>query len=656
MLSVLLFWTVYLIRGNAHGPPLFFLRKLSRIFSKRLTAFQTVSITLLYLYVARNFAKLFNLESPEPLANLYTRSYFRATWVMTALDAGFWTAMRIKNRKLRDVCSVVFSIYYLFAAERADEKVRRIRATVTVDHLRVSWDKSTTPYLRLLTSILYPCPNRFSPRPLRIARPKESVYKTPVEAWLYFEGTRDQLRSCTKLVIDFPGGGFVAMSPRHHDDKLLEWARLCPGVPVISINYRKAPEFPYPYALNECYDVYHSIIHSKGRCIGLSGDALPRIALTGDSAGGNYAAAVTLMILNATSTSSTGHLMEAGWKGLPLPDGVILIYPSLDLSMSSWMSEEELKLIRKRETLATNVNVVRRKSEYYEKTSGMEHSSISESELAAIAATKTSTMEANSAISKSPINSPSPKEYSTQLAMSSRLSYFNDRILTPEMMRAMVILYIGPHNRPDFQTDFLLSPLVAPETLLARFPKVYFLTGERDPLVDDTVVFAGRIRAAKKAVRKHRRELGLADRDGRNNGGVEVSLIQGISHGFLQMSSLFPQARREVKRCAGWLNVILEDTAGEGHTGSDSDDGGFGMAGYMTNYTSEEENPLEIGGGLGGNNSGNANGRTKGQGRPKLSRGRGSAVSLGSEEDLVLRRMKGLTVGLAGNSSPDENV
>jgi hypothetical protein len=123
VLSVLLFWTVYLIRGNAHGPPLFFLRKLSRIFSKRLTAFQTVSITLLYLYVARNFAKLFNLESPEPLANLYTRSYFRATWVMTALDAGFWTAMRIKNRKLRDVCSVVFSIYYLFAAERADEKV-----------------------------------------------------------------------------------------------------------------------------------------------------------------------------------------------------------------------------------------------------------------------------------------------------------------------------------------------------------------------------------------------------------------------------------------------------------------------------------------------------------------------------------------------------
>jgi len=91
--------------------------------SKRLTPFQTVTLTLLYLYVTRNFAKLFNLESPEPLANLYTRSYFRATWVMTALDAGFWTAMRIRRKWLRDACSMVFSVYYLFAAERADEKV-----------------------------------------------------------------------------------------------------------------------------------------------------------------------------------------------------------------------------------------------------------------------------------------------------------------------------------------------------------------------------------------------------------------------------------------------------------------------------------------------------------------------------------------------------
>lgn len=125
MLSVLVFWSLYLLRGNAHGPPIPLLRRTSRFFAKlRLTPFQTVTLTLMYLYVARNFAKLLSLECPEPLANLYTRSYFRATWVITALDAGFWTAMDIRRKWLKDICSVAFSVYYLFAAERADEKVR----------------------------------------------------------------------------------------------------------------------------------------------------------------------------------------------------------------------------------------------------------------------------------------------------------------------------------------------------------------------------------------------------------------------------------------------------------------------------------------------------------------------------------------------------
>src|SRR4051794_37340637 len=72
------------LSGNQHGPPL--VRKLSRRLTSRLTAWQNVVITLLWLYFARNFGKLVGLECPEPLANLYSRSYFRATWVTTALD------------------------------------------------------------------------------------------------------------------------------------------------------------------------------------------------------------------------------------------------------------------------------------------------------------------------------------------------------------------------------------------------------------------------------------------------------------------------------------------------------------------------------------------------------------------------------------------
>jgi len=513
-----------------------------------------------------------------------------------------------------------------------------------------------------------PASNRFAPRHIRISRPKESIYTTPVDAWLYFEGTREELKHCTKMILNFPGGGFVAMSPRHYDEMLLAWARRCPGIPIVAVDYKRAPEFPYPHALNECYDVYHSIAHTKGKCVGLSGETLPRIALSGDSAGGNYATGVTLMILNSTSTSSTGHLMEEGWRGLPLPDGLVLVYPSLDLNISSWMNDDQMKLIRQRDMRKTNRNVVKRKSEDFEHASGIvrPHKSDedddegSDSEPVAV---NRSFKGGGSVVGKtvSATTNSKPRLLSTRLAMTSRLSYFNDRLLTPEMMRAMVILYIGPHNRPDFATDFFLSPIVAPEDLLARFPKTYFLTGERDPLVDDTVIFAGRIRQAKKAVWRHRRDLGLESGRSRPGEGVEVSLIPGISHGFLQMSTLYPEARREINKCARWLNEILADRPYDDSGDDEPPSTGAGTSGggwrnHERSFTGEsmtsndEDRPLEM-------SIINGNARSsRSRGVPSRRRGRRmSNASLGSEVDLVGRRMQGLAGGLTAGLEDEED-
>ncbi|KAI7542763.1 hypothetical protein KC317_g16493, partial [Hortaea werneckii] len=84
--TVVLLWSLYLYRGDRHGPKP--LRGLSQYLSKRLTTWRSIVVFCLTWYVSRNFARVVGLESPEPLANLYTRSYFRATWVTTALDAG----------------------------------------------------------------------------------------------------------------------------------------------------------------------------------------------------------------------------------------------------------------------------------------------------------------------------------------------------------------------------------------------------------------------------------------------------------------------------------------------------------------------------------------------------------------------------------------
>jgi len=702
VLLVLSFWTTYLFRGDHHGPLL--IRKLSARLTPRLTVWQTVTLTMLYLYFARNFAKIFGLECPEPLANLYSRSYFRATWVMTALDAGFWTAMPIRRKWLRDIASIVFSVYYLIAAEQADEKVRKVRAAVTVEHLRVSWEKSNTPYIKFLTTLLHPFRTRYAPRHLKVQRPKESGQKEPVSVWIYFEGSSEELKTQKKIVLDIPGGGFVAMGPRNHDDKLMGWSKKL-KIPIVSVEYKKAPEYPYPYGLNECYDVYHSIVTTKGRCIGLSGEVVPKIAMSGDSAGGNLCAGVTLMILNAAHDDlDDSHGVGMGLRSLPPPEGLLLIYPSLDFNINSWMTDEQVRLIRERSTRQTNRGVVRKKSDYFARASGQkvpvqksnpkakaEDYDSSDSEYEDVLSTTSAapqdiqhlhvtaphpntpdlphqpphTRTLSSAYAA--LEATKPPTLSTRLAMTSRLTYFNDRILTPEMMRAMVILYIGPHNRPDFSTDFLLSPLVAPEALLKRFPKTYFLTGERDPLVDDTVLFAGRIRQAKSRWAKERRDMGLQSLSNRNGaagimGAVpEVRLIPGSSHGFLLMAGVLPQAKREIVRCARWLEEILadkpepEDNSAVGereqrprhHYRTDTGTTSVGME----STDDEGDMPLEMAmssssgaivvPGNARDGAGRGGARVRGRGR------RGSHV-LGSEEDLVGRRMQGLMGGLTG--------
>lgn len=608
--------------------------------------------------------------------------------------------MKIRTKWLRDLASMVFTLYYLVAAEQADEKVRKVRGLLTVDHLRVSWQKSTTPYLSFFTRVLRPKMTRYPPRAIRIPRPASSSYKEPVNAWLYFDGPLSALENHTKVVLDIPGGGFVAMNPRHHEDKLLGWAGKT-ELPVLSLDYKKAPEHPYPHALNEAYDVYHTLIASQGRCIGLSGTVVPRIIITGDSAGGNIATGTVLMILQSASDDAQRYPVH---DVLPPPEGLILIYPGLDMNIGNWMSDEQMALIQDRRTRKRNKNILRRKSEdYYKLTPDTPHPSDDEDKaFSPNLAPKDSSVVTADDKSVPPLKPPTdaeldlvspttltsqsttlasskPKLLKTRLAMSSMISYFNDRILTPEMMRAMIILYVGPHSRPDFSTDYLLSPLLAPEALLSKFPKTCFLTGERDPLVDDTVIFAGRLRQAKHNLFIQRKELGLLKLkevfDEREH--VEVTLIPGISHGFLQFVSVFPEGWSYIFKVARWIEEIFDGCGTRANTSQAVNERMVADRRNMregrhhqrmpTESSGDEDRPLEMsalpngakmhaGDGMEENyfSSRRKHARAKGTGRGgRKVRENGhtrdkSMVSLASEEDLLGRRMKGLAGGLMG--------
>jgi acetyl esterase len=89
--------------------------------------------------------------------------------------------------------------------------------------------------------------------------------------------------------INTHGGGFVR--PHLFRDEIYS-AKLADAIQgiVVDVDYRLAPEYPYPAAVNECYEVCRWVFSQAGKW-----DANPdRISMGGQSAGGTLTAAVAL--------------------------------------------------------------------------------------------------------------------------------------------------------------------------------------------------------------------------------------------------------------------------------------------------------------------------------------------------------------------------
>jgi monoterpene epsilon-lactone hydrolase len=145
---------------------------------------------------------------------------------------------------------------------------------------------------------------RVFPTPADVAVEHAESPERPAE-WLRPPGVRPDA-----AVLYLHGGGYVIGSPRSHRHLAAAIARAA-GTPALLLDYRLAPEHPFPAALDDAVAAYEWLL--------ARGIAPARIVIAGDSAGGGLTVA-TLLALRE--------------RGLPRPGGGVCISPWVDLTGS----------------------------------------------------------------------------------------------------------------------------------------------------------------------------------------------------------------------------------------------------------------------------------------------------------------------------------
>jgi acetyl esterase/lipase len=123
------------------------------------------------------------------------------------------------------------------------------------------------------------------------------------------------------VLVYFHGGGWVLGNIETHDPVCRKLAKAAECI-VVSVDYRLAPEHKFPAAAEDCYAATRWVINNATL---INGDA-HRVAVGGDSAGGNLAAVVALMSRD---------------KGDRAPIFQLLVYPVTDYYVPGTPSYKE---------------------------------------------------------------------------------------------------------------------------------------------------------------------------------------------------------------------------------------------------------------------------------------------------------------------------
>ncbi len=124
------------------------------------------------------------------------------------------------------------------------------------------------------------------------------------------EWLRPRTAHPTRVLLYLHGGGYVLGSLNTHRSLVGSLAQRC-GLNVLTINYRKAPDHPFPAALDDARRAYRWLLRH--------GHQPHDIVVAGDSAGGGLALALLLALRDAGEALPAAGIGLSPWTDINLP-------------------------------------------------------------------------------------------------------------------------------------------------------------------------------------------------------------------------------------------------------------------------------------------------------------------------------------------------
>uniref|UniRef100_A0A2C9JLN5 Alpha/beta hydrolase fold-3 domain-containing protein n=1 Tax=Biomphalaria glabrata TaxID=6526 RepID=A0A2C9JLN5_BIOGL len=263
-------------------------------------------------------------------------------------------------------------------------------------------------------------------------------------------------------MIYFHGGGYSLLTADDYDMMTYVYAKTTNMV-VISVNYRRAPQFPFPVPVQDCLEVTRNLL-KHGSKLGVD---VSKVGVAGDGTGGSLAASVALTLTREASD-------------LPSLKFQLLSHPSLqafDFSLPSFIDHNNTMPLLTTRTMAAFISLY-------------------------IGLNESDTYYFSSIISEN--RHISPQMRASKFAQYVRVDLLPKMFQTPKTTPPPAASTFDSHifsKIKSIVTNPLFSPLMSSN--LTGLPPAFIHASEFDLLRDDALLYSKRLQDAGVRVKIH---------------------------------------------------------------------------------------------------------------------------------------------------------